>query len=143
MKICFENKNLTITCNSLFRIAINPDCCQSISYRWSKIRVSKNEKQLFSFLETRISFLLQFKIINRVFTRVTFWLSNFGKYKMSKYIPKFRTQFLTRKAQNMFIASVCQSVRPSVCLSETKIWSFENKIWRWCRGGGPRSAPGP
>ena len=39
----------------------------------------------------------------------------------------------------MFIASVC----PSVCLSETKIWSFENKIWRWCRGGGPKADSGP
>ena len=41
-----------------------------------------------------------------------------------RYIPNF--SFLTRKAQNILIASVCLSVRPSVC--ETKIWSFENKI---------------
>ena len=37
----------------------------------------------------------------------------------------------------MFIASV----RPSVCLSETKIWSLKNKIWRWCNVRGPRSSP--
>ena len=41
----------------------------------------------------------------------------------------------------MFIAPVRPSVRPSVCLSETKIWSFKNKIWRWCNVRGPRSGP--
>ena len=60
-------------------------------------------------------------------------IQNFGP-PLFKQI-KFRTQFSTRKAQNIFIASVRLSVR----LSETKIWSFENKSGPEKLSSAPRS----
>ena len=46
---------------------------KAIPYRWCKIRVSKNEKGAFSFLETRFSLLSQSKLIgDRIQIRVSF-----------------------------------------------------------------------
>ena len=109
-----------------------------------------------------IAFLWHFELTTQnyiIASNCSKWLNLFlatpeqtiNVHKLNLVENKFRTQFLTRKAQNIFIASVHPSVRLSVSLSVClSVWNQNLVVWKQyltmmqtMHVRGPRSGSGP